>query len=360
MYNGENYLSQFQDKKLNQIVIPGSHDAGIYLDENSPSGKTQNLNIFNQATAGCRWFDIRVTGKETANGQVELRAFHSIFKPTTKINMKEVGGTQALDRKLATDFGGKLEDMLIHARAFVKNNVNEFLIFKISKSSNIEKVYDMCVERLGDFHYKEEGDTWNLNTQKVSNLRGKVITLFSEKDCKLIENYSKKRYKFSIHRAGAFPFVELLGEYEIKAYNQEARGLQYYGKYSDTNKVEENVKKQSKRLTDYLKAGNDFNPEAMGVLYWTLTTQKNPTAFTDNNIEDRNNMQMWSPTGIQELKELFSDVVSKFMEKKSKSNKSNKFDDMKLSKYFIPNVVMIDFVSKEKCEEIHKLNTGLV
>ena len=56
------------NKALNQITMPGSHDATIYEDVISYAGIggpkswsiTQNLNIYDQCMAGSRFFDVRL------------------------------------------------------------------------------------------------------------------------------------------------------------------------------------------------------------------------------------------------------------------------------------------------------------
>ena len=47
-------------KQLNQIVMAGSHDAGV--TEGGGNVQTQNMDIFLQAYAGVRLFDIRIAG----------------------------------------------------------------------------------------------------------------------------------------------------------------------------------------------------------------------------------------------------------------------------------------------------------
>jgi len=53
-------LDQLGSKKINQLFIPGSHDAGMYTGGFSTLGKTQELSIYGQLAAGQRYFDLRV------------------------------------------------------------------------------------------------------------------------------------------------------------------------------------------------------------------------------------------------------------------------------------------------------------
>ena len=61
---GDNLLFPFGSKPLNQVVVPGSHDAGMYMggtifDPVQDAAKTQDLNFYGQLLAGVRWFDVR-------------------------------------------------------------------------------------------------------------------------------------------------------------------------------------------------------------------------------------------------------------------------------------------------------------
>jgi hypothetical protein len=53
-------LDQLGAKKMKQLFIPGSHDAGMYTGGFSTLGKTQELSIYGQLAAGQRYFDLRV------------------------------------------------------------------------------------------------------------------------------------------------------------------------------------------------------------------------------------------------------------------------------------------------------------
>lgn len=55
----------FGDRLLNQLVIPGTHDAGCYLAHNNPASymsQTQDLTIAQQLDHGIRYFDLRPSG----------------------------------------------------------------------------------------------------------------------------------------------------------------------------------------------------------------------------------------------------------------------------------------------------------
>jgi hypothetical protein len=68
------------DKRLNEIVMAGSHDAGIA--SGAANAKTQSLDIFLQATAGVRLFDLRIAARTVSSGGVlgkeaQMKAYHA-------------------------------------------------------------------------------------------------------------------------------------------------------------------------------------------------------------------------------------------------------------------------------------------
>jgi hypothetical protein len=56
----EDHLAAFGDRTLGQLTLPASHDAGMY-QSGFPQllGRTQNVPIFGQLSAGVRYFDVR-------------------------------------------------------------------------------------------------------------------------------------------------------------------------------------------------------------------------------------------------------------------------------------------------------------
>ena len=64
---GKDYLAHFQHKRLNEVVIPGAHDAGVFT-ANKGNVRTQRRNIGEQAQDGCRFFDMRIAVNEIKVG----------------------------------------------------------------------------------------------------------------------------------------------------------------------------------------------------------------------------------------------------------------------------------------------------
>lgn len=81
MHNIKNVI---QDRTLDQIVMPGSHDSGMSTITGAllafggtwQNAQTQNLNINSQLWAGARWFDFRITTIHKPSGSYEFYALH--------------------------------------------------------------------------------------------------------------------------------------------------------------------------------------------------------------------------------------------------------------------------------------------
>lgn len=72
-------LPRLGDRRLPQLCLPASHDAGMYTGGLSSPAKTQDLNIFSQAfEAGVRWYDFRPGWTPTG----EIYIYHTIPGPS--------------------------------------------------------------------------------------------------------------------------------------------------------------------------------------------------------------------------------------------------------------------------------------
>ncbi|XEU94883.1 hypothetical protein FSHL1_000167 [Fusarium sambucinum] len=110
--------SDFQNRKLRQLCLPGSHDSGMSVTAHStlwsnPSNtQTQTLTIGQQLAAGIRYFDIRA----------------SLFGST--YGTAHFSHVTAIDSWQGT-FGQTMNDIIEEVNAFTANNA-ELIIFDIS------------------------------------------------------------------------------------------------------------------------------------------------------------------------------------------------------------------------------------
>ncbi len=361
-------------RRLNEIVMAGSHDAGI--TGGGKNAQTQTLDIGQQARAGVRFFDLRIAAFATGEAQkgikkVEMRAFHAddkLHKVEDK-HRRVVGfhGHDTVQRsKLSggTDKGLGLVEMLDDAEAFVTSAdfSGEFLILKFDKCTNWKLIASLARERLGQALYTGGG---NLNTKTLAQLAGKVVVAF------MPEGYAQ----LDVHeRVGITPIKNL---YKPPAnYDPAVAGLQYWGA-GGTNpfngktqnaKMRENVHTQSKILrsaTIGVKAKKHLqfarsveyrngaaSPHAMGMMYWTTTGLL-------ASIKSRND-HLWTARNRLGLTETWLNMFMEFAEYLQNALPDNislaSYSSGGNLKMFMPNIVMIDFADDDKCQYIYDLN----
>lgn len=164
-----NWLSQLpDDKTINQLIMPGSHDAGMYQTRHctfivAPQwAQAQNLSMYQQLTAGSRYFDLRVD--------------YDHKKLTTYHRTDSIGCG-----------GAYLEDILNQSVQFLIDHPSEFIILKFSHTRsdsghNPEKTTNQVINLLKDkyksFLYVNESQNINLAKLSLGQVRGKIITVF--------------------------------------------------------------------------------------------------------------------------------------------------------------------------------------
>jgi hypothetical protein len=340
------YYDLGPDKQLNEIVMAGSHDAGITAGGSNV--QTQNLDIGGQALAGVRLFDLRIAaaadGKQGGTKQATLKAFHADSKLMSNEKksryVAELGRTEQITRtKLRGGaFGEGLAGMLQQARAFVEKYDSEFLILKFDKCKNWGAIAEVCVSELGPVLYTGSG---NLNTRSLRDLKKKVICLFT--DAGLAE--APAQYKWGKGILG------IRNLYNGGGYFPSYDGMQYFGKggtspFSPFKKISQNEKKQEKLLKGGAAAGN---PEVMGMMYWTTTG-------LNESIQTRND-SMWTPKGVGKLETLWRAGLDESISTRiGKHIDPTSYASAPVLKAFMPNFIMIDFADDMKCQQIYDLN----
>jgi hypothetical protein len=299
------------DVKLNQITMPGSHDAGMYVDNTSKvatgaahqgagdKALTQRLSIAKQLSAGARYFDLRVYYDRDG----VLWAYHGQWKLAMYY-----GG-----------FGGKFEDILEDVFDFF-NRVDstgarseEVVILRITPyvgAANLQATVDMVDSKLGDFLYKNQQDTVpDFGNMTLAALKGKVIATYTPEF-------------FDVIRAkdGGFPNRNCGDEKTGALLPVTDPGFTVYDVYADKNSLPLMESDQSAKLNDY--AG--YEKPYLFLLSWTLTG---------------------STSGILDL-ELLSRLANPQLPKKLRRITADK----------LPNIVNIDYVNGYLCSAIIALN----
>jgi hypothetical protein len=170
------------DRKLSELCLPGSHDAGVYKDKDAgvkpgSSTRCQYSNIWQQAMHGSRVFDIRCFLRKTG-------VFNKTKTPTMGHFFKEgkdgSGG----------DYGGTLISALEDAALFLSTHSTEFLIFRIGHTKctgdvaePLQQFRDKVDQKTQKMPYKSlvhRGATGNLANLQVHQLRGKLLLVFDK------------------------------------------------------------------------------------------------------------------------------------------------------------------------------------
>jgi hypothetical protein len=322
------YYDLGPNKRLCDIVIAGSHDAGI--TGGAGHVKTQKRNIGEQAFAGVRVFDLRMTSKGILHP--ELKTYHGFIarEPDTKSFFGASGEV--------------LDDVLRQAHHYVTTGApTEFLILKFDKCSGWSKIAQQCVTILGNRLFT--GNV-NLNTQTLDQLKRHVIVLFTKSGMKEV-------HKTHGPQNGIYPIRKVP---EDEPYDANFFGLQYCGKGGTGTdnadnfayKVQQNITTQTARFNQGL--GNGGDPDVLGMVYWTTTGKF-------GNIRDRDRF-MWKHQRRSQLKQMFQDFVAgSIQDRIARLVDPTNHAFGTVLKVYMPNIVMIDFANDTKCRRIKALNT---
>lgn len=153
------------ETRLNEIIMPGSHDAGTY--GMSWLGATQHLTIEEQLNLGVRYFDLRVNKK----GE-EYVMFHSVLN------------------------GTKFDPILDSIVKFINENPSETLLldFQHFKNGSEEYVYNEVTKKLGDklVTHNDDNELHFIDNLSLKETRGKCIVFFGDDS-----HFTKEKNVFS-------------------------------------------------------------------------------------------------------------------------------------------------------------------
>ena len=347
------YFELGGNKRLNQIVMAGSHDAGV--QEGGSNVRTQKLDILAQARAGVRVFDLRIAAQTQAPAMpggekgASLRAFHSsITRKATKTRFAtDVGRSTDLTRTkvVGGSFGGYLTEMLAGARRFVQSpeGRNEFLILKFDKSQNWRLIAEACASNLGDYLFKEWG---NLNNRTLSELKGKVVVVFSAAGMQeLRANYGPGSSAKGI--TGILGFKNL---YSGGSYDPAFDGLQYFGKGgTSVTKPFFKSRQNRKKQASIMAKAKQSHPDVLSMMYWTTTG-------IFESIRARND-RMWDAPNVHRLKKLWANGLQDFVDHRIVGDFADGTAALAMERRrSMPNIIMIDFADEAKCRVIRELN----
>lgn len=348
------YYDLGHNRPLHQLVFAGTHDSGI--TSGAENAQTQDLNIFEQAEAGARIFDVRVTANVLTerNGKsiIQMQTFHADPKlmKNKKVNTINVRTDQESKQTRTIlrsgEWGLSLSKVLQQSKRFVEDNPTEFLLLKFDKCKNWGLIAEACIDILGGTIYTGGG---NINTKTLFDLRGKVIPMLSQKGS-LATN---RNYTHGIN-----VWKNLKSEKEPgKSYMPNFNGLTYYGGGgtnplaggSAQKKVQENIEKQGKKMKKMAGDVAAGAPEVLGMLYWTTTG-------LFKSIRERDAIQ-WNQQNHTKLAELWAAGLEESITTRLPNSISpTNYSSGGLMKVFMPNFIMVDFIDAGKGRFIKDLN----
>ncbi|OHT16482.1 hypothetical protein TRFO_02763 [Tritrichomonas foetus] len=109
-------VNNFENRRLLDIIMPGSHDAAVNLDVNSFAARAQGMNILNQLNSGVRFLDLRVRPSARASQPIKLQTFHAPLEFLAKLHMFK---------------GQTFSEILDQVNQFLDNHPTEIVIFKV-------------------------------------------------------------------------------------------------------------------------------------------------------------------------------------------------------------------------------------
>ena len=339
MARTSNFLSALSDDTLlNEITVPGSHDAGVY--EGATDGRFQGLanaqdrDIGSQCRGGSRFFDIRIK---------DGRADHGGYKSAT------------LD-KILNDVVGFLGS---------GDGKSEFVILRFSKSNKQNEITE-AVKKI-DKKLLLLGDR-NIATTKLGDARGKLIACFAADQIVKKGVFGKKSVKEQFGLlidpdAGIHSFKKMKGDVA-----DGETGLVTCGVYSNSPSIEDVWKGQLKRAEEH---HTHTDGRHLSVLYWTLTQRKRPQ-WEERNIGKLTKGKVGTHNKTDDLVVALTAQQQHIKDQADTDKKNNipvlvlSNDDVQdakkerksapMPKVKLPNVIMYDFVNPATSEKIIYLN----
>jgi hypothetical protein len=232
--------STFGAKSLSEVVIPGSHDAGMY-ESTDPTGNsvTQNGTIYAQLLSGSRYFDLRIRYWDWwfVDGFVVYHNWAAAEGPSLTTVAKDVARFMAstgADETVVLKFGGGWPNF---------------------DSDTYARFVSELLGRIGAYVYKGLPANTRLAQVPLNQLGGKVIVV------------STSQYNNDAYRAqGIYTYADAASEAPNGAPASTEADLVVFDKYSDSDSLTTMANSQIAKFAAYTGQGCD-----LFLLSWTLT-----------------------------------------------------------------------------------------
>jgi hypothetical protein len=161
-------MPEIGEKKLSQIVIPATHDSGMYCDGALSSfGQTQDETLYQQLEGGIRYFDLRVdSGTATVSPSNQQRIYHG----GNFVTCETVGEAMKDVRKFMEEG---------HKEAIVLK-FSHFNHFGSCKSGDYDKLKSIIVADLMPWMLTANGDPAQMRISDLVGDNGRVIAVIDK------------------------------------------------------------------------------------------------------------------------------------------------------------------------------------
>ena len=292
--------------KLNGIVMPGSHDAGMSQTNHCGGGaqfncgiiQTQALDILQQLEAGSRYFDIRVDYDHR-----ELVTYH------------RTGDAGCNGQPLVAVLDQSLE--------FIQSHPSETFILKFShirtNRNNEQEIKDRIDQFLTDIKYRgyfftQSKSDVNLAKIALGDCRGKIILVFDYP-----EHIGARTARFRYRDGNSHDSSG------VESGGYRGPNITVYDSYSNTTSLEKMMHDQLAKLDAY----GGLDKDCFFLLSWTLTPNTN--TFFDGSVKKL----------AEEANPALEEVLIQRMSQPDKPK---------------PNIVYIDYLNVKTAQSIIQCN----
>ncbi len=303
---------------LREILMPGSHDAGVYREVSTKAGflsipkswtTCQSTSVLEQCEAGSRFFDVRLKVSSTS-----IRAHH------TKKGQGAVG--ESWDSTLES------------VAAFLDAHPSECVILRLTKPAGgaTDQIIQRLVESSLSGRLCKSAGFINFANTALGTLRGKAICAFEPKHFSILHP-SLGMHPFFRYEDGVQDF-----------------GLVTCGKYSNSSRLQNVIDGQVAKMD----AHADHAGHHLFVLYWTQTwgnVERNTKALPTSRDRQRGRISGGAHHNMDHLKDLVC-----FRAGVRPGDAAIAVTDATARRNVMPNVIMCDFVNAATSREIVSLN----
>lgn len=254
-------IGSIGNRTLKQISMPGSHDAGMSTFDAGTVGatfansQTQYLNIYDQLTAGSRFFDIRpvISGGEFKAGHYSEAGESDVWLGGNGLSLADI-------IKQVNDFTSKYQELVIINLSHTLDTDNDY---KELNQDQWNKLFDQL---------KGINNRFTVEKPDKTDFSGKVLNDF-------IADHA------SVFIIAQLPSGVSLGDYASQGFfNQD--NFPFYDSYSNSN----DAGKMQQDQLDKLKAERNLvaddgqRKDKFHLLSWTLTQQAEDVLNPDKAI----------------------------------------------------------------------------